>query len=145
MDKPDTGYLSLEFFEEGEVGFDIDLERRVEKIDFFPVKSIDVADESTCQDCGLPFSGCRGITNALVCFKRLRSLQRAEIKGRSRFLLFSLNELMSKGVSGGGSLRGGDFRTGEVNPAVLVSSGSETWKIQFSIINYFYHKIIYEY
>lgn len=51
-----------------------------------------------------PALGCLGMTKARVCFKRERSCIRAEISGRSRFLLFSRRVLMSmegpKSISG---------------------------------------------
>lgn len=39
--------------------------------------------------------GCLGITNALVCLSSDRSLHRADINGRSMFLLFSRRMFMS--------------------------------------------------
>ena len=39
--------------------------------------------------------GCFGMTNAFVCFSKERSLQSAEISGKSKFLLFSRKIVMS--------------------------------------------------
>lgn len=54
-----------------------------------------VLEESEADSWGLGPRGFLGITNAFVCFSKERSLQRADISGKSKFLLFSRSTLMS--------------------------------------------------
>lgn len=50
--------------------------------------------------------GCFGMTKAFVCLSSDRSLQRAEISGKSRCLLFSRSVLISMEEGGGTSAEG---------------------------------------
>lgn len=52
-------------------------------------------DEREAEICGFDVRGCFGMTKAFVCFSKERSLQSAEISGKSRFLLFSRKMVMS--------------------------------------------------
>lgn len=52
-------------------------------------------DESEAEIWGFVVRGCFGMTNAFVCFSKERSLQSAEMSGKSKFLLFSLRMQMS--------------------------------------------------
>lgn len=52
-------------------------------------------EESEADSCGFDDRACLGMTKAFVCFSKERSLQSAEMSGRSRFLLFSRRIVMS--------------------------------------------------
>lgn len=52
-------------------------------------------EESEVEIWGLVDLGCLGITKAFVCFSKERSLQSAEMRGKSKFLLFSRSVDMS--------------------------------------------------
>jgi hypothetical protein len=141
VDSPETGYLSFEFLV-GVVGFEDDFERSEEKIDFFAVSEVEgsLCLVSTCHETGLSSSlfspGCLGITNALVCFNRLLSLHKADIRGKSKLRLFSRNEDMSNKVSAwiflSNCLRGVGFALIEANPANVLSG--DIWKKNIIII-----------
>lgn len=59
------------------------------------VLSPDTGYFSDADSCGFAILGCLGMTNAFVCLSKERSLQRAEMSGKSRFLLFSRKIVMS--------------------------------------------------
>lgn len=52
-------------------------------------------EDSETEIWGLVVRGCLGMTKAFVCFSKERSLQSADMSGKSKFLLFSRKMLMS--------------------------------------------------